>query len=144
MDEDERHISGSLTWNVLNLVRRSAGEEAVADLVRQSGIGRTQAELEDDAIWVSFDEGRRLFDTATRILGDPRALRKIGVAIARRDMTSEVVALLRQLGGPGEVLRHIDQVVPKFCTVVHMEAVEIADDFAKVSEIGRASCRERV
>jgi diguanylate cyclase (GGDEF)-like protein len=132
-ERDDRHISGSLTWNVLNLVRRAAGEEAVVRLVERAGIGRTQAELEDDANWVSFDEGRRLFEAATEILDDPRALRKVGVAIARRDMTSEVVELLRQLGGPGEVLRHIDQVVPKFCTVVQMEAIEIADDYARVS-----------
>jgi diguanylate cyclase (GGDEF)-like protein len=129
-DLGDCHISGSVTWNVLNLVRRAAGEEGVELMLERAGSGRTQCELEDDLAWISFDEGRALFDAATGVIGDPAALRQVGAAIARRDMTSEVVELLRGLGSPGEVLRHIDIVVPKFCTVVEMSAVEVADDHA--------------
>ena len=64
------------------------------------------------------------------MLGDSHALRHVGEAIARADMTSEVAALLRSLGSPGELLRHISQVVPKFCTVVRMEPVEVAEGHA--------------
>ena len=126
----DRHISGSVTWNVVNLVRRAAGDEAVELMLERAGSTRTEVELEDDLSWISFDEGRALFDAATSILGDPAALRHVGAAIARRDMTSEVVELLRGLGSPGELLRHIDLVVPKFCTVVEMSAVEIGDNQA--------------
>jgi len=136
-DAPGRDISGSLTWNVLNLVRRLAGEEALPALLVAAGTTRTLAELEDDTSWVSFAEGRALFEAATEILGDPNALRRVGVSIARQDMTSEVVAILRDLGSPGEILRHIDQVVPRFCRVVTMEAEEIAADYALISCVSR-------
>src|SRR5689334_5345113 len=125
IDRAGSHMSGSVIWNVLNVVRRGAGDEGVARMLEAAAIGRTEQELDDDSAWISFDEARALLDAATDVLGDPHALRQVGAAIARRDMTSEVVELLRGLGSPGEVLRHIDIVVPKFCTVVQMEAVEI-------------------
>jgi hypothetical protein len=126
----DRHISGSVTWNLLNVVRRAAGDDGVERMLQLAESARTHAELEDDQAWISFDEARILFDAATSVIGDPGALRRVGAAIARRDMTSEVVELLRGLGSPGEVLLHIDLVVPKFCTVVDMCAVEIAERHA--------------
>jgi diguanylate cyclase (GGDEF)-like protein len=128
-----RHVSGSVTWNVVNLVCREAGEDAVERMLDLAGLSGRRRHLEDDNSWISFAEGRALFDAATAVLGDEHALRRVGAAIARQDMTSEVVALLRSLGSPGEVLRHIDQVVPKFCTVVRMEADQIGDGFAVLS-----------
>jgi diguanylate cyclase (GGDEF)-like protein len=122
-----------VTWNVINLVRRERGDDAVARMLDASGLSGRLAHLEDDNSWSSFDEARALFEAATSVLEDGRALRRVGAAIARQDMTSEVVALLRTLGSPGEVLRHIDQVVPKFCTVVHMEADQIGSGFAVLS-----------
>jgi diguanylate cyclase (GGDEF)-like protein len=130
IDRAGSHMSGSVIWNVLNLVRRGAGDDGVTRMLEEAGIGRSERELDDDSAWISFDEARALLDAATNVLGDPSALRHVGAAIARRDMTSEVVELLRGLGSPGEVLRHIDIVVPKFCTVVQMEAVEIGGHHA--------------
>src|SRR4051812_33058250 len=112
VDRVGSHMSGSVIWNGLNLVRRGAGDEGVARMLDEAAIGRTEHELDDDSAWISFDEARALLDAATNVLGDPSALRHVGAAIARRDMTSEVVELLRGLGSPGEVLRHIDIVVP--------------------------------
>jgi diguanylate cyclase (GGDEF)-like protein len=128
-----RHISGSVTWNVINLVRRERGDEAVGRVLDMAGLPGRRAHFEDDNSWSSFDDARALFEAATTVLEDERALRRVGAAIARQDMTSEVVALLRTLGSPGEVLRHIDQVVPKFCTVVHMEAEQVGSGFAVLS-----------
>jgi diguanylate cyclase (GGDEF)-like protein len=127
---DGRHISGSVTWNLLNVVRRAAGDEGVARMLDQAGTGLSEGDLDDDLAWISFDDARLLFDAATVVIGDAGALRQVGAAIARRDMTSEVVELLRGLGSPGEVLRHIDIVVPKFCTVVQMHAEEIGERHA--------------
>ncbi|MDQ1438653.1 MAG: hypothetical protein QOK43_2282 [Acidimicrobiaceae bacterium] len=117
----------------MNLVRREAGDVGVRRMLDRSGLAGRLSQLEDDGSWTSFADARSLFQAAVDVVGDPHALRRVGAAIARQDMTSEVVALLRTLGGPGEVLRHIDQVVPKFCTVVRMEAVEVGDGFAVLS-----------
>ncbi|HEV7888534.1 MAG TPA: GAF domain-containing protein, partial [Acidimicrobiales bacterium] len=118
---------------MINLVRRELGEEGVHRVLRAAGLNGRQAELEDDNSWTSFADARALFEAAVTVLRDEHALRRVGAAIARQDMTSEVVALLRSLGSPGEVLRHIDQVVPKFCTVVRMEAEQIGSGFAVLS-----------
>jgi diguanylate cyclase (GGDEF)-like protein len=131
--EEARHISASVTWNIVNLVRRQEGEDGVARLVALAGEGRTAAQLQDDGTWSSYTQGRALFEAAAEVLGDSHALRHVGEAIARADMTSEVAALLRSLGSPGELLRQISQVVPKFCTVVRMEPVEVAEDHALIS-----------
>jgi hypothetical protein len=126
----DRHISSSVTWNLLNVVRRHGGDAAVARCLELAGTSHTPEDLEREGNWVSFSEGRRLFEAAITVLEDPQALRRVGAAIARQDMTSEVVQLLRSLGSPGELLRHIDQVVPKFCTVIQMEAEEVGADTA--------------
>ena len=117
----------------MNLVRREAGDVGVRRMLERADLAGRLASLEDDNSWTSLDEARRLFQAAVDIVGDEHALRRVGAAIARQDMTSEVVELLRSLGGPGEVLRHVDQVVPKFCTVVRMQAEEVGDDYAVVS-----------
>jgi diguanylate cyclase (GGDEF)-like protein len=130
---EERHISASVTWNIVNLVRRRAGEDGVSRLLARAGEDRSAEQLQDDATWSSYVQGRALFEAASDVLGDIHALRHVGEAIARADMTSEVSALLRSLGSPGELLRHISQVVPKFCTVVRMEPVEVADGHALIS-----------
>jgi diguanylate cyclase (GGDEF)-like protein len=130
---EARHISASVTWNIVNLVRRRAGEAGVQRLLALAGELRTAEQLQDDTTWSSYAQGRALFEAASEVLGDIHALRQVGEAIARADMTSEVAALLRSLGSPGELLRHISQVVPKFCTVVRMDAVEVADHHALIS-----------
>ena len=117
----------------MNLVRREAGDVGVRRMLERAQLAGRLASLEDDNSWTSFDDARRLFQAAVDVVGDERALRRVGAAIARQDMTSEVVELLRSLGGPGEVLRHVDQVVPKFCTVVRMKAEEVGEDYAVLS-----------
>ena len=90
-----------------------------------AGETRSVAELEDDASWSSYWEGKALFHAAAELLGDPHAMRLIGEDVARADRTNETAALLRSLGSPGEVLAHIAQAAAKFCTVVRMEPIEI-------------------
>jgi len=130
-----RHISGSTTWNIVNLVRRRLGEDGVRRLLEVAGESRRASELEDDATWSSFWQGKALFEAAAEVLDDPHAPRHVGASIARADMTSEVAALLRSLGSPGELLRSIAQVAPKFCTVVKMEALEIGAAHALIGAV---------
>jgi len=129
----QRHVSGSLTWNVVNLVRHEAGDVGVRRMMDLAGLAGRLAHFEDDSSWSTFEEARALFQAACDVVGDQHALRRVGAAIAKQDMTSEVVALLRTLGGPGEVLRHVDQVVPKFCSVVRMQAEVVGDDYAVIT-----------
>ena len=117
----------------MNLVRRETGDVGVRRMLERADLAGRLPSLEDDNSWTSLDDARRLFQAAVDVVGDEHALRRVGAAIARQDMTSEVVELLRSMGGPGEVLRHVDQVVPKFCTVVRMQADEVGADYAVVS-----------
>jgi diguanylate cyclase (GGDEF)-like protein len=127
-----RHVSGAVIWYLVHLVRNRLGEEGVSRLLALAGESRDVAELEDDTSWSSFWQAKALFHAAAEVLGDPHATRAIGEDVARADLTSETAALLRSLGSPGEVLRHIAQVAPKFCTVVRMEPLEIGESDARI------------
>ena len=126
----DKHMSGSLTWNVVNLLRRELGEEAMRRAMADAGLAERLSHFEDDGTWTSFDEARLLFEAAVAALGDPHALRRVGAAVGLQDMTSETIAFIRTLGSPGEALRHVDQVASRFCTVVRMEAVQVGSGFA--------------
>src|SRR5256885_16388692 len=126
---------GSSSGNIVNLVGRGVGEDGVRRLLEVAGESRRASELEDDATWSSFWQGKALFEAAAALLDHPHAPRLVGESIARADMTSEVAALLRSLGSPGELLRSIAQVAPKFCTVVKMEALEIGSSHALIGAV---------
>jgi diguanylate cyclase (GGDEF)-like protein len=127
-----RHVSGAVIWYLVHLVRNRLGEDGVRRLLALAGEARSAEELEDDTSWSSFWQAKALFHATAELLGDPHATRQIGENVARADLTSETAALLRSLGSPGEVLVHIEQVAPKFCTVVKMEPLEIGADHALI------------
>ncbi|MGI8791732.1 MAG: EAL domain-containing protein [Acidimicrobiales bacterium] len=131
--QTDRHVSGSTTWNLINLVRHEAGEDAVAAVMLAAGETRSLAEVEDSNGWSSFEQTKRLLEATAEVLGDPRAAERVGTVTASADMTSEVVALLRSLGSPGELVRHINQAAAKFCTVVDMNPVDIGPNSGLVS-----------
>ena len=99
---------------------------------------RTPSELEDVRTWSTFGEFRSLLEATATVLGDPKALRDAGGQALVRHETTELAALLRSLGTPGEVLRRMPQVAAKLCTVLDMEAIDTADGFGLVRAVSRA------
>src|SRR5256885_17217890 len=108
---------GSSSGNIVNLVGRGVGEDGVRRLLELAGESRRASELEDDATWSSFWQGKALFEAAAALLDDPHAPRLVGESIARADMTREVAGPPRAVGAPGGLFRSIAPVPPKFSTV---------------------------
>lgn len=129
----DRHNSGATTRQIVRLVRRRAGEEGVRRLLELAGETRTAAQLEDEANWSSYWQGRALFEAAALALDDPHAPRHVGEAMLGQYGGSAVAAMLRSLGSPGELLRSIAAAAGKYSTVVRMEPAEISESWGRVS-----------
>jgi len=133
---DERHVSGAVTRLVVRLVRERGGERAVERVWQLARTARAVAELEDVRAWSSYGESRALLEAAAEVLGDACALREAGgQALVEDPAVSDGAALIRSLGEPIEVLRHMPQVAARFSTVVDMEAVDLADGFGLVRAV---------
>jgi diguanylate cyclase (GGDEF)-like protein len=121
---------------LVQLVRCRGGEAAVEQLLALAGESRTAAELEDVRTWSTFGAFRVLLEATATLLEDVEALRDAGgQALLQPGSGSDVAALLRSLGTPGEVLRRMPQVAAKLCTVVDMEAIDTGDGFGLVRAV---------
>ena len=69
---DGAHFSCSLTAVLLARVHAFGGEEAVARLLRESGVRRTPDYLLELGNWVSYDEAVALWDAGAAITMDPQ------------------------------------------------------------------------
>jgi len=128
-----RHNCNVTTRQVVRYVRHRLGPDGVVALLAAAGEQRPVEVLEDLTEWSSYDEGRRLFEAAAVLLGGAHALHEAGRHVDRTDGNPELLALLRSLGSPSELLRFITETAAKFSTVVAMEAVEIGDDHGIVA-----------
>ena len=128
-----RDISGSTTAVILRYVRIVGGEPAVEQLLELAGERRPVAELEDALSWISYDQAVSLLTAAAAVTGDEDAGFRIGQQQLAQHAGTEVAALLRSLGSPGEVLRNVALTAAKFSTVTEMDAVEVTEDAAMIS-----------
>src|SRR6266498_3801145 len=94
------HFSCALTAVLINRVRRVAGDEAVAPLLREAATARTLEYLVDIANWVSYDEAIALLEAGTAVTGDPHFARHVGEDTVNRLAGSSNSAVLRGLGSP--------------------------------------------
>ena len=144
-----RETSGATNRLVVAYVRERAGDAGVDDLLRRSGLDRTLAELEDEAVWTSYEERLRLFAAAAAVLGDPDdTMFQIGASSLRNSMTPSIVLLLRALGSPRQVFRQLPRAVAKFSTTSTMEVLEASRTHAIIRyrlhdgyEHSRMDCR---
>lgn len=122
-----RHNSGAMSRQVVRFVRQRAGEAGVCRLLEAAGETRSATQMEDEATWSSYWQGKALLEAAAEVLDDPHACRHVGSTLLGEYAASATAGLVRGLGSPAEVLRHIGLAVTKYSTVVEMEAVEISD-----------------
>ncbi|MHB1785742.1 MAG: EAL domain-containing protein [Acidimicrobiales bacterium] len=130
---DGRHISGATTATILRWVAEVAGPGSVERLLAVAGDERPASVLEDQTTWSSFEQATALFEAAVEISGMPDAARLIGADMLTQIMGSEVGALLRSLGSPGEVLRNIGASGAKFSTILVLDPLEISGDRALIA-----------
>ena len=133
-----QHFACSMTSVLVRRVRAFGGEDAVAELLRIADCRHPSGFLEDTANWVSYDLAIALFDAAAQVTGDTQIGRRIGEDTVRQHAGTSVATLLRSLGSPEEVYRHMATAASKFSTVTEMETIELAPGRALV----RAQARE--
>jgi diguanylate cyclase (GGDEF)-like protein len=125
--ESDRHFAGIVTRTLLAYVRQQGGDVAVERVLVQAGEDRSPDELANDATWTSFATGRRLFEAAVEVIGDPDLPCRAGEEMVGAPAGSELRTLFQSLGTPGELLRSIALTASKYCTVVRMEALEVGE-----------------
>ena len=133
----ERETSGITTRLLLHFVRDTAGDDAVAEMLRRAGLPYTAVELEDEFHWVSYDDKLRLFVAAVGVLGDPNATYEMGAAALRHSVNHSLLLLLRALGSPRQVYRQIPRTSPKFSSAAVMEVAESGPTHAMLRYILR-------
>ena len=121
---EARETSGATTGGLLRYVRSVAGEDAVAQVLARAGLRYSAEQLEDQALWWSYETRIRLFEAATEVVGDPRLMFRVGAAALQSGLAHGIVILLRAMGTPRQVFRQLPRAVAKFSTTSTMEIVE--------------------
>jgi len=131
-EDGSGRIAGSVTAVILRCAARAAGDEAVPRLMALARDDRDPAELREQSTWSDYATVVALFRAGIEVTGDARFARVVGEEMLRQWQGSEVVALLRALGSPAEVLRNIAVTASKISTATRLEPVELGDDHAVV------------
>ena len=129
----DRHISGSMTAVAVRYVERLLGPDGVVDMLRRAEDPRSEAEIVDVGGWSSYAQACALFEAAAAVTGDADVGTRIGEEMLRQHAGTEVAALLRSLGSPGELLRNIAATGAKYSTVTEFAALRIDDTSATIS-----------
>ncbi|HUF83784.1 MAG TPA: 4-vinyl reductase, partial [Acidimicrobiia bacterium] len=136
-------VAGSITGVIVRLLREEAGDEGVARALEIADVDESVEELEDLGSWSPYKDMLALFDAGIEVTGHADFPRRCGEEMLDQYEGSEVTALLRSLGSPGEVLRNVALGTSKFTTVHAMEAIEIGDDYAVVAAWNTGGLRRR-
>lgn len=130
---DGRHISGSTTAVVCRYVERVAGAAGVREVLSRAGEVRPLETIVSLSGWSSYPQACALFEAAQAVTGDPDVGLRIGEELLRQHAGTEVAALLRSLGSPGELLRNVAATGSKYSTVTRLEAIRVEECSATVT-----------
>ena len=125
-------ISGATTGLVVRYIRETLGEAATRELLALAGSHVSAEELSETTTWSSLEEWLGLLDAAERLTGDRDVGIPIGAQLLAQYSGTEVAALLRSLGSPGEVLRNVALTAAKYTTISVMEALEVGETGALI------------
>ncbi len=120
---------------LLAVIRREAGEDGVARILAEAGESRSAADLQRAGGWSTYQQGLALFRAAANVLNDPHIGRKAGAEVFRQYAGTEVLALLRSIGSPAELLRVYPAISAKQSTITHSEVVEVGENHGVISVI---------
>lgn len=123
--EEVRQLANSMLGALLAVVHRSAGDEGVAQVLARADERRSVADLGRPDGWSTYLQGLALFQAAADVLDDPDVGRKAGIEVFRRYAGTEVLALLRSIGSPAEMLRVYPSISAKQSTITQAEVVEV-------------------
>ncbi len=128
-----RHISGSMTAVAVRYVERVAGADGVSRLLDLARETRPLEEVVALGGWSSYSQACALFEAAREVTGDPAIGFRIGEELLRQHAGTEVAALLRSLGSPGELLRNIAATGAKYSTITEFDAVHVGETSATIT-----------
>jgi diguanylate cyclase (GGDEF)-like protein len=131
--DDVRELANSMLGALLAVVHQSAGDHGVTRVLARAGESRSVAELERPDGWSSYHRGLALFQASAEVLDDPDIGRKAGLEVFRRYAGTEVLALLRSIGSPADMLRAYPAISAKQSTVTQAEVVEVGDSHGMLS-----------
>ncbi len=130
---EARETSGATTGLLLSYVRRQAGDDAVAEVLRRAGVPHSAAQLAMSSQWTSYDTRIRLFAAATEVLGDPDTMFRVGREALSLGLTPAIVLLVRAMGSPRQVYRQLPRAVAKFSTTSTMRVLDSGATSATLS-----------
>ncbi len=110
---------------LIRRVRANGGEEAVAELIAESGIALSAGYLENLDNWMSYEDAGALMEAAVRLTGDEDVVRRIGEDTVRQHAGTAVATLLRSLGSPQAIFEQLTLAATKFSTVIDLAPVEL-------------------
>jgi diguanylate cyclase (GGDEF)-like protein len=131
--ESTQQLANSMLGALLSVVHQKSGDEGVSRVLALAGEKRSAADLERPDGWSSYVQGLALFQAAAEVLDDPEVGRKAGVEVFRRYAGTEVLALLRSIGSPAEMIRVYPAISAKQSTITHAEVVEVGDAYGFIS-----------
>src|SRR4051794_14408443 len=127
-------ISCSMASTLVRHVRTQAGDDAVAEILRRSGVEHSAAYLDDPSNWIWQNEAIDLLTAAADVLDDPEIGLQVGQQTVRQHAGTPVATMLRSLGSPEAVYEQLTVAVSKFSTTT---------DLTPEVEPGRAVVRAR-
>jgi len=128
-----QELANSMLGALIAVVHQAAGDEGVTQVLTTAGESRSAADLDRAGGWSTYPEGLALFRAAADVLGDPDIGRKAGVEVFRRYAGTEVLALLRSIGSPAEMIRVYPAISAKQSTITRAEVVEVGDAHGLIS-----------
>ena len=131
--ESTQHLANSMLGALLAVVHRQTGDDGVSRVLAMAGERRSAADIERPDGWSTYPEGLALFQAAAEVLGDPEVGRKAGAEVFRRYAGTEVLALLRSIGSPAEMIRVYPSISAKQSTITRAEVAEVGDSYGLIS-----------
>lgn len=104
-ERSDRHFSGLFSQTLIELLRSEGGDDLVGAVLSMAGETRSAADLEQDCVWSSYGQLRRLLEAASARLGGPERLGPSGDP--SRDESLPVISSregVMGMGSPNSVL----------------------------------------
>lgn len=137
-------LANSMVGALLAVVHQAGGDTTVSEVLSRAGELRSAADLRRPDGWSSYEQGLALFQAAADVLSDADIGRKAGVEVFRQYAGTEVLALLRSIGSPAEMLRAYPAISAKQSTITRAEIVEVEETHGLISVVTPDHIRDRL
>jgi diguanylate cyclase (GGDEF)-like protein len=133
--ENCQQLANSMLGALFAAARQAAGEVGVTQILERAEEHRSAEDLQRPGGWSTYQQGLDLYRAAAEVLDDPDIGRKAGMEVLRQYAGTEVLALLRSLGSPGEMFRVYPEISAKQSTITRSEVVEIGEAHALIAMV---------